>query len=341
MAREGHAGRDGGREGRGACVRHDEDGSASASVRWETLTLPGSGEGRINEDHALVDQQARCAVLIDGATGLTKANLVPGESDAAWYARTLCEELAERLADPAASTTDALVEAGLAVARSYRRLPGAASLERIDEPNGSVAILRWQADEVEVSLLGDCTAVVALRDGSCEVMCDDTLTRLDDQNYERMFAYATKHGTTMAHARRALNPYFIENRLKMNEPGGYWAADISCRGMTHALTRTFPLDQVESLFACSDGYASAVTMGVCEGLGELSRRVAAGEGRLVGEELRAAEREDALCWRVHRSKTSDDATYVCVWLREDDGDIGGREVRKRRIRIRSSQARAV
>ena len=321
-------------------MRHDEDGSASASVRWETLTLPGSGEGRINEDHALVDQQARRAVLIDGATGLRRPT--------SYQARAMRPGTRARSARnspsawrPAASTTDALVEAGLAVARSYRRLPGAASLERIDEPNGSVAILRWQADEVEVSLLGDCTAVVALRDGSCEVMCDDTLTRLDDQNYERMFAYATKHGTTMAHARRALNPYFIENRLKMNEPGGYWAADISCRGMTHALTRTFPLDQVESLFACSDGYASAVTMGVCEGLGELSRRVAAGEGRLVGEELRAAEREDALCWRVHRSKTSDDATYVCVWLREDDGDIGGREVRKRRIRIRSSQARAV
>ena len=280
----------------------------------ETQTWTGSGVGRFNEDYAEVRLDAGCAVLVDGATGLTKANLVPGESDAAWYARHLAKALAGQLADPARLTVDSYVHAGGEVAQAYRLFDGATDLARIDEPNGSVASLRWQGGQVEVSLLGDCTAVVLMRDGSATVLQDDTLTKLDEENYARMYVYATEHDTTMAEARRALNPRFIENRLKMNEPGGYWAADISCRGMSRVQSWTFDASEVRALFACSDGYAAAVDMGVVADAADLATRVAAGEGQSLGEALRAAEQEDAGCWRVHRSKTSDDATYVLICL---------------------------
>lgn len=282
------------------------------TLSWETNTWTGSGAGRFNEDYALVAPTRACAVLVDGATGLTKVNLVAGESDAAWYARSLAQHLAARLGDTSVSTIQALEEGGRATAEAYRLFPGAPALERIDEPNGSVALLRWTDTLLEVTMLGDCTAVVTLTDGSQHVIYDDTLSKLDDQNYERMYAYATAHGTTMAEARRALNPRFIENRLKMNEPGGYWAADISCRGFAHASTVTFPLELVQAAFLCTDGYASATTMEVCSSFEALAARVAAGEGALVGSELRRAEQDDAGCWRHHRSKTSDDATYLQV-----------------------------
>ena len=284
----------------------------SGDVRWETRTWTGSGVGRMNEDYALVVADDGCAVLVDGATGLTKVNLVAGESDAAWYARHLSQRVAELAADSATTTAEALQRGGEQVAEAYRTFPGAKELARIDEPNGSVAVLRWQGPQVEVALLGDCTAVVLLADGTTCVLHDDTLTKLDDQNYERMYAYATERGTTMAEARRALNPRFIENRLKMNEPGGYWAADLTCRGMAHVQSFFFARDEVVGLFACSDGYAATVDMGVCGDAGEMARRVAEGEGEVVGQSLREAEVADADCWRVHRSKTSDDATYVYV-----------------------------
>lgn len=279
---------------------------------WESMTWTGSGEGRVNEDWAAVDAAHGCAVLVDGATGLTKINLVPGTSDAAWYARMLSEQIVGRLAEPGMSVSEALVEAGRTTAEAYRRFPGATELERIDEPNGSLTVLRWDVDAVEVCQLGDCTAVVTMRDGRTEVLHDATLTALDDENYERMYRYATEHETTMAEARRALNPRFIENRLKMNEPGGYWAADISCRGMTHALSWSYAREEVESLFACSDGYAAAVDMEVVADAGEMAQRVHAGGGEALGEALRAAEQADAGCWKHHRSKTSDDATYIAI-----------------------------
>ena len=280
----------------------------------ETRTWTGSGVGRFNEDYVTCLLEEGCAVLVDGATGLTKVNLVPGESDAAWYARHLANTLAEQLADPNRSTAEAYVCAGNEVAKAYHHFDGALDLARIDEPNGSVASLRWQNGQVEVSLLGDCTAAVLMRDGSVTVLQDDTLTKLDEENYARMYAYATEHGTTMAEARKALNPCFIENRLKMNEPGGYWAADISCRGMAQVQSWHFTKADVLALFACSDGYAAAVDMGVVTDAGELAARVAAGEGEVLGEALRVAEQEDAGCWRVHRSKTSDDATYLLIHL---------------------------
>ncbi len=296
--------------------RHTSELPTDVSV--ETNTWTGSGKGRFNEDYALATPEHGCAVLVDGATGLTKVNLVAGESDASWYARHLSRSILAHLdTSPGldhARVTEALVAAGAEVADAYRRFPGARDLERIDDPSGSVVVLSWDAANMLVTLLGDCTAVVGLRDQTCHKLHDNTLTLLDDENYERMYASATENGTTMAQARRALNPRFIENRLKMNEPGGYWAADISCRGMMHATTSVFPVEDVSWVFACSDGYAAAVDMGVVPDASELGRQVAAGQGQKIGELLRVAEREDAGCWRVHRSKTSDDATYLLLSL---------------------------
>lgn len=286
------------------------------TVFAETRTWPGSGEGRVNEDYAIVEPDRGCAVLVDGATGLTKANLVEGESDAAWYARELCRTTVALLADPTVSTAEALSRAGAQVAASYLALPGAEELRREDLPNGSVAVLRWSGGTMEVTMLGDCTAAVALADGSVRVVHDPTLDELDRQNYERMYAYAAQNQTTMAAARKAMNPHFIRNRLLMNEEGGYWAADVTCRGFGHELRRMFDLANVVGVFACSDGYASATEMGVAGDAAELTRRTIAGEGPSVAGALRAAELADAGCWRVHRSKTSDDATYVALAFAE-------------------------
>lgn len=278
----------------------------------ETRSWPGSGAGRVNEDYALIDTAARCAVLVDGATGLTKVNLIAGETDASWYARELTTRTVALLRDPTTPTTQALAQAGTSVASEYLQLPGASTLNREDLPSGCVAILRWTNNELEVVMLGDCTAVVTLRDGSTQEVHDATLDELDRQNFERMYRYAAFNNTTMAEARRAINDRFIENRLKMNEPDGYWAADSTCRGFGHELVGCFSLSQVAGVFACSDGFAATVDMGVCANTTELATRTLAGEGAQLAEDLRAAELADKDLMRVHRSKISDDATYVAV-----------------------------
>ena len=282
----------------------------------EINSWPGSGQGRVNEDYALADMQTACALLIDGATGLTKCNLVEGTSDAAWYAKHLASSAIAELGNPDTSIARALEVAGKAIAESYLALPGGHDLERIDYPNGSLAVFRWQGDHVEMGTLGDCVLVALMRDGTAVELFDPTLPALDQQNYERMARYAQENDATMAQARRALNPRFIENRLKMNEPGGYWAADITCRGMSHVTVRTLPASEVACLFACSDGFAAAVEMEVASSHEELARRVARGEGTRIGELLRAAEQADADLLIHHRSKISDDATYLLIHLDE-------------------------
>lgn len=278
----------------------------------ETRSWTGSGEGRINEDYAVINEAACCAVLVDGATGLTKANLIPGETDASWYARELATHTAGEMSNPTMPTTQALALAGTSVAKDYLQLPGATELSREGRPNGSVAILRWTTNELEVVMLGDCTAVVTLRDSTARVVHDATLDALDQQNYDRMYRYATTHHTTMAEARRVLNDRFIQNRLKMNEPNGYWAADTTCRGFGHELVERFPLDQVTGAFACSDGFAAAVDMEVCAHATDLAARVLAGKGAQLADALRAAELADKDLLQHHRSKVSDDATYVAI-----------------------------
>ena len=305
-----HAPHERGELARGPVTKTASD-THTPSGRRNTWT--GSGVGRINEDYAFLTSLQGCAVLVDGATGLTKANVVAGESDAAWYARTLTERLLVRPCGPQVAMADAVFRGwGAGGRKPSAPFPGATELARIDEPNGSVVALRWQGDQVQVGLLGDCTAVVTMRDGSTPSFHDDTLTKLDDQNYERMYAYATERGTTMAEARKALNPRFIENRLKMNEPGGYWAADVSCRGMAHVLCHAFRLAGSWGFLPASDGYAHAVDMGVVRRAGSWPAAWRPGEGRPWARSLREAEALDAGCWRVHRSKTSDDATYRLI-----------------------------
>lgn len=277
----------------------------------EVRTWTGSGEGRINEDYAQVDTSLRCAVLADGATGLTKHNLMKDTTDASWYAHELVAATLEEVRagrDP----REALGRAGRSVADEYQRLQGSTKLRREDLPNASVAVLTWDDSVVRVIMLGDCTAVVGMREGESQVVHDATLDALDQQNYERMYRYATTNGTSMRAARMAVNDKFIMNRLKMNEPGGYWAADISCRGFGHESVTEFPRADVRYAFACSDGYVAAVDMGVVSSAANLGDAVARGEGQRLGESLREAERADEGCWRVHRSKVSDDATYILV-----------------------------
>lgn len=277
----------------------------------EVRTWTGSGKDRINEDYAQVDADLRCAVLVDGATGLTKHNLMTDTTDASWYARRLVTATLEEVragGDP----REALGRAGRSVADEYLRLQGTTVLRREDLPNASVAVLAWDDSTMRVIMLGDCTAVVGMRAGESHVIHDATLDALDQQNYERMYRYATEHGTSMKEARVAVNDKFIMNRLKMNEPGGYWAADVTCRGFGHETVVEFALRDVRYAFACSDGYAAAVSMGVVSSAQNMGDAVARGEGPELGELLRVAERQDSGCWRVHRSKISDDATYVLV-----------------------------
>lgn len=277
----------------------------------ETRTWMGSGVGRCNEDYACVGADGRCAVLVDGATGLTGANLVSGESDAAWYARHLAQEAVAWASSGDRSASDAMRVAGRVVADAYLGYPGARELVSVDMPNGSVATACWD-ERLEISMLGDCTAVVGRSDGTSDVIHDATLDELDRANYERMFRYATKHGVTMKDARKALNDRFVENRLLINEPGGYWAADVSCRGFGHEIVRSFELRDVAYVVLFTDGLAAAVEMGVVGTPSELARRIARGGGERLGEALRAAEQRDAGCWAHPRSKTSDDATYVLI-----------------------------
>ena len=283
--------------------------------RWESMTWTGSGAGRHNEDHACGSLEAGCAVLVDGATGLTNTQVVREGSDAAWYARNLAEGVLARFASGCEGERDlrqALAEAGRDVAERYLQMAGARGLKRIDLPNGSFSQLAVVGERLYVVMLGDCTAMVLLRDGTVRVIHDATLDALDARNYELMYAYAMEHGVGMAQARQDLNDAFIQNRLLMNEPGGYWAADIGCGGFGHETVEAFWLAQVRAAMVCSDGFAAAVQMGVVASEEELARRVLGGEGEAVGEELREAELADAGCLLHHRSKTSDDATYALM-----------------------------
>ena len=302
---------------RGRLTRyHGDDNAAEVGDMTisEVRTWPGSGVGRCNEDCARVDLETGCGVLVDGATGLSKSRLTDMASDAAWYAQALVEETSRDLADQDRSLDEALLAAGTRVARSYMSLPGASRAERIDYPNGSLAAVRWRADRIEVASLGDASTVVVMRGGAHVVLHDATLDALDRLNYERMFRYATERGASMREAREALNDRFVEHRLLMNEPNGYWAVDVTCRGYGHEWRFEAPRSQVRGVVMCSDGFAAAVDMGVVDDLVELADLVMSGAGERLGGDLRAAEREDEDCLRVHRSKTSDDATYAAIWF---------------------------
>lgn len=238
------------------------------------------GRTRPSEDHVVVLENA--TLLLDGATS-SRLDLPSG----GWYAGRLGERLAECLCvRPDVDLTTLLADAITGIAEKHDLQPGAS-------PSCTVAMLRWGVDRLDALVLAD-SPIVAFGQSGPDVLADDRLAAL---------------------RRRGKLSTEAQVRALRNAEDGFWVAEADPAAARHALRRSWPRAEIETVLLASDGVSVAVDdYRVLDwpGLLEIGRTQGLSA---VLDTVRAAEDDDPACRRWPRAKAHDDQALVMVDFR--------------------------
>ena len=268
-------------------------------ARWLCRAATLRGDRSSNQDQVVLVDGA--AAVLDGATSWLRDPDDP--RDGGWYSRVLGAELTARLPAPGASLAAVLADAIAAVRDAHALTPG-------DSPYSTASIVRWSADTVEVLVLGDSPAAVRPVTGPVEVVADPRLstTAADERAaYRRHLAggagFDDRFGRLMAAVQRA-------ERAAFNRDGGFWVAEADPVAAQHAITRSWPADQIDVVALLSDGAAAAVTdYELVDWPGLVDELTAAGDWLA---RLHAIEASDPAGQRWARTKRHDDKSVALL-----------------------------
>lgn len=239
--------------------------------------------------------------VLDGASSYPATD--PAR-DGGWYARTLLTALGQRLPD-GGSLSDCLADAITATRDQANTSPGGAS--------STVLLARVDPHAVEVLVLGDSTLVIEQADGTLTTLCDMRLSEVAvDQRRAFRARFAAGVGFDAAHGRMLAQLQDAE-RAARNTEGGYWIAETDPNAAHHALTQTYPRDQVRGLLLLTDGAAVAVDQYASPPTwSEFLRQIDDEGAAMTVAAIHRLEQTDADGQRWPRSKCHDDKTLVRV-----------------------------
>jgi Protein phosphatase 2C len=280
--------------------------SEAAMLIIDVLSLAGDA-GNVNED--AWGTAGGHAWVIDGATGLG-AKLLPGASDAAWFATALNDALASVDAEGARTRIAAAIER---VRHSFEMQAARKPVGAWEVPCGSVILATAHTTHVELACLGDCTALIRGRDG--------TITSIgaggEDAQLEAAKAVRTGASGQNGWLRsKATTEALRLSRENYNRPGGTWVARFEPDAADHAETLALPIESSVRLLMMTDGFAAlahryrrynhANLFAAAERIGLAA----------LGKELRRIEHhEDPVGAQYKRFKQSDDATAILIEIR--------------------------
>jgi hypothetical protein len=269
------------------------------------LTAERAGGPGPSQDRILVLPNA--VAVLDGASGTTR-----GDQDGGWYADQLVTVLTPLLPDESRPLPDLLRQAIAEVTETHQLVPG-------ESPSSTVAIVRWNADEVDALVLGDTAVIAFPADGSDPEVIDDQ--RLSTVATEERAAYkadlSAGHGYGARHEDNLRRLVAAERHTRNTGPG-YWIAEADPTAAENALTRSWPLRTVRAVLLATDG--------ATRGVDRYSRPRSWTEALALIEALSPealisavhdAEDEDPAGIRWPRSKPHDDQAVAAVLFNSD------------------------
>lgn len=274
----------------------------------DSFSDPGNAARR-NEDTA--GNNASCAFVIDGATGLGGRPLLDATSDAAWLATFAAQvfEAEVGLANPIADVVRNLN------ARVRQRIVEAAVGETIEAwalPTASFQLVRVEGQELAVYGLGDCRLFLAGADGTAFETNGD-YSKAESEGARSAVAQA---GGLTAWRSLAEEPVVREalrrSRARHNQPGGsVWTLGSAPEAAAHLSIRQLNSALPARGLLCTDGFSAlADKYGRYDGAGLIRAASERGLAVLMAE-LRHIEREeDPDGQQYPRFKVSDDATAL-------------------------------
>lgn len=203
-------------------------------------------EKKWNEDVFYVSPS--CVFVIDGATGLSN-NQVMSEDDAHWFATSLKEEIIKRMNMD--SLMDILKESILSVQNQYKL--DVSSMKSQDMPSGCISLFREKDGQIEYLGLGDCVGVIEFNDGSCELLFDDRIEKMDGAVILKMIQLSKELNIPYLQTRPYVNPILLENRNLRNKEDGFYSLDLTIDGLEGSIYKSWKKEDVNRIACLTDG----------------------------------------------------------------------------------------
>jgi hypothetical protein len=178
-------------------------------------------------------------IILDGASQPD-----PSEHDGGWLADTLGREVCQHLAGDR-DLALILGRAIGAVAQRYGLNPGSSPLT-------TVSIVRWDADTVDVLVLGDSPVVALGRDGRVREVRDERLHRIPVPEL-------SEDGPGFGFDHRDWWRWIVDaERAHRNRPGGYWIGEAVPDAAAHAVRVKWNRRDLAAVLVMTDGVAKGV-----------------------------------------------------------------------------------
>ncbi|GAB4086013.1 protein phosphatase 2C domain-containing protein [Myceligenerans cantabricum] len=253
-----------------------------------------------NQDRYIVGEGF--AAVLDGSTSVAGDR----SHDPGWYAEQLGEALQHLLPGD-----ESVAEA---VRRAIAQVQDSAGLVAETSPTSTVAVARWNDNDVETYTLCDSTVVILNSDGSERAHTDD---RAAEAVAEHRAAYKAHleagHGYD-ERLREILLALQKELARRRNQPDGYWVAGADPAAALHGKVRAYKRSDVDGVILATDGVALERHPWVATWRGLYAEARRHGADSLL-RDLYSAEKDDSDGVRWWRSKRHDDKTLVVVPLR--------------------------
>lgn len=245
-------------------------------------------------------------LVIDGATGLGKNNVMGVGDDAMWFAHLMKEEISNRINENI-SLSDIVTKAIEKVQSAYAM--DIDEVEKIDMPSGCIALFRERDDNIEFFGLGDTCGVIEFNDGSIEVISDKNLEQLDQTVIEKMQLLSKEQAIPFLDTRKLVNDDLIQNRKKRNTKDGYYALDLTLDSIPHAINRIWKKSEIKRIACMSDGFYQIMGYSIYSSLADLLDSIQKEEIN-VFDRLKEEQENDRDCIIVPRFKLRDDMTMA-------------------------------
>ncbi len=215
-------------------------GTQDPLVHIEAATLAG---GDNNQDRYAYGD--RWAFVLDGATSFSET---PPVHDGAWYAERLKNALANYLMTDDATDTASIVAQAIEDAAVDHDTATQGPC-----PTSTIALARWDDEQVELYVLGDSYAVAIPPAGQATVLTDDRIKPFGENHRRATHRRLTQGSGFDQEHRELLNALQTEQARHRNTDDGYWMAGDYPAASHNARRAHLPRQCASGLLLATDG----------------------------------------------------------------------------------------
>ena len=247
----------------------------------------------------------RVVFVIDGATGLGENNYMLEGDDAKWFVENVANYLimhAESM--PIVECLSEICSKLLVLYREKNNVNDASIM-----PSSCISLFKINSDEIEYFGLGDSV-------GTYELLYDQKLIDLDNTAIAKMVEISKDKNISPIEARAYIQDILLYNRGLMNTDEGYYSLELTGKGLSNSICKSWDISKVKNVCCMSDGFYEIIDFGLYD---DMKKVVCAlkDDCDTVFKQLYNAQQEDALGFKVPRFKLRDDTTVVYAEVKGD------------------------